>query len=119
MVGGLGMARAAHVVGEKVRERRRVVRRVSMVDWGACLWLSFVRFVEWFRRRFTIARESGVHESYVEVCVTRERDNYNKEHNSLPSGSTMILNPSLNTAQAQFPLHPSQASQHHKSRELT
>ena len=66
MVGGLGMARAAHVVGEKVRERRRVVKRVSMVDWGACLWLSFVRFVEWFRRRFTIAKESHVHESYVE-----------------------------------------------------
>lgn len=44
MVGGLGMTRAdAHVVGEKVRERRRVVRRVSMVGRAACLWLSFVR----------------------------------------------------------------------------
>lgn len=77
MLGGLGMARAAHVVGEKVRERRRVVKRVSMVNWGACLWLSFVRFVEWFRWRFTISRESDVHESSVEVCVTRERNKYN------------------------------------------
>ena len=49
MVGGLGMARAAHVVGEKVRERRKVVRRVSMVGWVACFWLSFVRSVEWFQ----------------------------------------------------------------------
>ena len=32
MVGGLGMARAAHVVDEKVSDIRRVVRRVSMVD---------------------------------------------------------------------------------------
>jgi hypothetical protein len=31
MVGGVGMARAAHVVDEKVKERRRVVRRASMV----------------------------------------------------------------------------------------
>ena len=119
MVGGLGMARAAHVVGEKVRERRRVVRRVSMVDLGACLLLSFVRFVEWFRWRFTIARESDVHESSVEVCATRERNKHNKEYNSLPSGCTIILNPSPNTALAQFPLHPSQASQHYESHEIT
>lgn len=35
MVGGLGMARAAHVVDENVDEMSSVMRNVSMVDRGA------------------------------------------------------------------------------------
>jgi hypothetical protein len=42
MVDGLNVARAAHVDGERVRVRRRVVRRVSMVGWQEWFWLLIV-----------------------------------------------------------------------------
>ena len=56
MVGGLGMARAAHVVDERVDEISSVMSSVSMIDRGApCGGRSFVG---WFRWRLLIADES-------------------------------------------------------------
>jgi hypothetical protein len=45
MVGDLKVARAAHVDEERVRERRRVARRESMVVWSGVLVVGCLSFV--------------------------------------------------------------------------